>query len=163
MLDSIFLVYDHLVSVPDLTIFQQASSLQAMGMAREYIAREHALVIGALSDKRLTAPETAAFTEYAASRRFLHSRGMAGLDVALRRPYEQIFATEPFLSFATMEARVVKTGTPPPTATPGTRPSTGSPRASTSSARAPPAPWRPVRRRPPPPPWSRSPSRAVSG
>ncbi|MEV4082219.1 nitrate- and nitrite sensing domain-containing protein [Nonomuraea fuscirosea] len=114
MLDSIFLVYDHLVSVPDLTIFQQASSLQAMGMAREYIAREHALVIGALSDKRLTAPEMAAFTEYAASRRFLHSRGMAGLDVALRRPYEQIFATEPFLSFATMEARVVKTGTPPP-------------------------------------------------
>jgi signal transduction histidine kinase len=114
MLDSIFLVYDHLVSVPDLTIFQQASSLQAMGMAREYIAREHALVIGALSDKRLTAPETAAFTEYAASRRFLHSRGMAGLDVALRRPYEQLFATEPFLSFATMEARVVKTGTPPP-------------------------------------------------
>ncbi|MFG1708733.1 nitrate- and nitrite sensing domain-containing protein [Nonomuraea sp. M3C6] len=116
ILDSIFLLYDHLVSVSDLAIFQQASSLQAMGMAREYIAREHALVIGALTDQRLTEPETAAFTEYAASRKFLHARGLAGLDVQLRRPYEQVFATEPFLTFVTMESRIVKTGAPPPEA-----------------------------------------------
>ncbi|WP_052422692.1 sensor histidine kinase [Nonomuraea candida] len=113
VLDALFALSDHLVSVPDLTIYQQASSLQAMGMAREYIAREHALVIGALADGRLTEPETAAFTEYAASRKFLHSRGLAGLDVTLRRPYEQVFATEPFLGFATMESRVIKTGAPP--------------------------------------------------
>ncbi|WP_160150310.1 sensor histidine kinase [Nonomuraea solani] len=116
ILDGIFALYDHMVSVSDLAIFQQASSLQGMGMAREYIAREHALVIGALADKRLTEPETAAFTEYAASRKFLHARGLAGLDVSLRRPYEQVFATEPFLTFATMEARIIKTGTPPPAA-----------------------------------------------
>ncbi|MEO3869848.1 nitrate- and nitrite sensing domain-containing protein [Nonomuraea sp. B12E4] len=116
VLDSIFLLYDHLVTVSDLDIYQQASSLQAAGMAREYIAREHALIIGALSDKRLTEPEKAAFTEYAASRKFLHARGLAGLDVALRRPYEQVFATEPFLTFAIMEARIVRTGTPPPDA-----------------------------------------------
>ncbi|MEV4167739.1 nitrate- and nitrite sensing domain-containing protein [Nonomuraea sp. NPDC049709] len=114
ILDTIFLLYDHLVSVSDLAIFQQASSLQAMGMAREHIAREHALIIGALADGRLSEPETAAFTEYAASRKFLHSRGLAGLDVSLRRPYEQVFATEPFLTFATMEARIIKTGAPPP-------------------------------------------------
>ncbi|MFC5822350.1 nitrate- and nitrite sensing domain-containing protein [Nonomuraea insulae] len=116
LLDAIFQLYDHLVSVSDLQIFQQASSLQAMGMAREYIAREHALIIGALTDRRLTEPETAAFTEYAASRKFLHSRGLAGLDVSLRGPYERVFATEPFLSFATMESRVIKTGAPPPDA-----------------------------------------------
>ncbi|WP_187414666.1 nitrate- and nitrite sensing domain-containing protein [Nonomuraea sp. PA05] len=114
VLDAIFQLYDHLISVSDLEIFQQASSLQAMGMAREYIAREHALAIGALADRRLTPQETAAFTEYAASRKFLHSRGLAGLEVTLRRPYEQIFATEPFLTFATMESRVIKTGAPPP-------------------------------------------------
>ncbi|MGP3961320.1 sensor histidine kinase [Nonomuraea sp. 3N208] len=116
ILDSIFTLYDHLVTVSDLAILQQASSLQAMGMAREQIAREHALAIGALADKRLTEPETAAFTEYAASRKFLHARGLAGLEVTLRRPYEQIFASEPFRSFLTMEARVVRTGTPPPDA-----------------------------------------------
>ncbi|MFI7701954.1 nitrate- and nitrite sensing domain-containing protein [Nonomuraea sp. NPDC049480] len=113
ILDSIFLLYDHLVTVSDLAILQQASSLQAMGMAREYIAREHALVIGALADQRLTEPETAAFTEYAASRRFLHARGLAGLDVTLRRAYEQVFASEPFQTFATAEARIIRTGAPP--------------------------------------------------
>ncbi|MGI5284983.1 sensor histidine kinase [Nonomuraea polychroma] len=117
ILDSIFLLYDHLVTVSDLAILQQAASLQAMGMAREYIAREHALAIGALADGRLTEPETAAFTEYAASRRFLHARGLAGLDVTLRRPFEQVFASGPFQNFVTMEARVVRTGTPPPEAT----------------------------------------------
>ncbi|MEU6787615.1 nitrate- and nitrite sensing domain-containing protein [Nonomuraea angiospora] len=116
ILDAIFTLYDHLVSVSDLSIFQQASSLQAMGMAREYIAREHALIIGALADRHLTAPEVSAFTEYAASRKFLHARGLAGLEVTLRRPYEQVFATEPFQTFATMEARIIKTGSPPPTA-----------------------------------------------
>ncbi|MEU6713713.1 nitrate- and nitrite sensing domain-containing protein [Nonomuraea sp. NPDC046802] len=114
ILDAVFMVFDHLVVVSDLSIFQQASSLQAMGQAREYIAREHALVIGALADSRLTEPEIAAFTEFAASRKFLHSRGLAGLDVSLRRPYEQVFATEPFVTFTTMEARVIKTGAPPP-------------------------------------------------
>ncbi|MEU5859872.1 nitrate- and nitrite sensing domain-containing protein [Nonomuraea sp. NPDC047529] len=113
VLDTVFSLYDHLISVSDLSVFQQASSLQAMGGAREYIAREHALIVGALVDRRLTEPERSAFTEYAASRKFLHARGLAGLDVPLRRPYEQVFASQPFLTFASMEARVVKTGTPP--------------------------------------------------
>ncbi|MET8864101.1 nitrate- and nitrite sensing domain-containing protein [Nonomuraea sp. NPDC004580] len=113
MLDALFAVYDHLVTVPDLTLYQQAVSLQAMGMAREHISREHALIVGALGGQRLTEDEATAFTEYAASRKFLHARGLAGLDVALRRPYEQVFATEPYLSFATLEDRVIKTGAPP--------------------------------------------------
>ncbi|KAB8190259.1 HAMP domain-containing protein [Nonomuraea phyllanthi] len=113
LLDAIFSLYDHLVSVSDLTLFQQASSLQAMGMAREYVAREHALIIGAMADHRLTGPEATAFTEYAASRKFLHARGLAGLDVRLRKPYEEVFASEPYLTFATMEARMVRTGAPP--------------------------------------------------
>ncbi|MEV4805100.1 nitrate- and nitrite sensing domain-containing protein [Nonomuraea sp. NPDC049421] len=113
MLDALFAVYDRLITVPDLPLYQQAASLQAMGMAREYISREHALIIGALGGQRLTEDEATAFTEYAASRKFLHARGLAGLDVALRRPYEQVFATEPYLSFATLEDRVIKTGAPP--------------------------------------------------
>ncbi|MGW2214421.1 sensor histidine kinase [Nonomuraea sp. NPDC001684] len=113
VLDAVFALYDHLISVSDLTVFQQATSLHAMGSAREYIAREHALIVGALVDKRLTEPERAAFTEYAASRKFLHARGLAGLDVPLRRPFEQVFASQPFLTFSALESRVVKTGSPP--------------------------------------------------
>ncbi|MEV0351742.1 ATP-binding protein [Nonomuraea sp. NPDC050680] len=113
VLDAIFRLYDHLVSVPDLPLFQQASSLQAMGNAREIIAREHALLSGALIDHRLTEPELTAFTEYVATRTFLSARGQAGLDTALRRPYEQIFAGEPFRDFTAMEARIIASGAPP--------------------------------------------------
>ncbi|WP_214319468.1 sensor histidine kinase [Nonomuraea sediminis] len=113
ILDSLFRLYDHLVSVPDLELFQQASSLQAMGNAREVLAREHALVGGALLDGRMTDPEVGAFTEYAATRKFLDSRGLAGLDDELRAPYEKIFDDQPFRDFSAMEDRIVKTGTPP--------------------------------------------------
>ena len=113
ILDALFAVYDHIVTLPDLTLSQQASSLQAMGHAREYISRENALLVGKRGGRRLTEAEATAFTEYAASRKFLYSRGLAGLDVALRRPYEQVFATEPYLTFVSLEDRVIKTGAPP--------------------------------------------------
>ncbi|WP_343951616.1 ATP-binding protein [Nonomuraea longicatena] len=113
VLDTLFRLYDHLVSVPDLALYQQAAALQAMGNAREYIAREQALIAGAAVDGRLTPAEATAFTEYVASRRFLHSRGLAGLDVGFRQPFEQVMSSEPYLSFAAAEARVVQTGRPP--------------------------------------------------
>jgi signal transduction histidine kinase len=113
VLDTLFRLYDHLVSVPDLPLYQQAAALQAMGNAREYIAREQALIAGAAIDGRLTPAESTAFTEYVASRRFLHSRGLAGLDVGFRQPFEQVMNSEPYLSFAAAEARVVQTGRPP--------------------------------------------------
>jgi len=114
VLDAIFRFYDHLTPVPDLAVYQQASSLQAMGNAREFIAREDALIRAALIDKRLSPPEADAFTEYVSSRKYLHAHGLAGLDVEIRRPYEQLFQSEPFLGFATMEARIIRSGTPPP-------------------------------------------------
>ncbi len=116
VLDALFRVYDQMVSLPDLAIFQQAAAMQAMGNAREVIAREHALISGALIDQELTEAEAAAFTEYAATRAFLHTRGTAGLDLALRRPYEKVFAGPTFRSFVLMEARIVATGAPPPDA-----------------------------------------------
>ncbi|MEV0195945.1 nitrate- and nitrite sensing domain-containing protein [Nonomuraea sp. NPDC050691] len=113
VLDALFRFYDHMVSVPDLPLFQQATAMQAMGNAREVIAREHALISGALVDGQLTEPEAAAFTEYTATRKFLHARGLAGLDVQLRRPYEKVFGGDTFRDFTRMETRIVTTGEPP--------------------------------------------------
>ncbi|WP_327088312.1 nitrate- and nitrite sensing domain-containing protein [Nonomuraea sp. NBC_01738] len=113
VLDSLFRLYDQMVSVPDMAIFQQAAAMQSMGNAREIIAREQALVSGALIDGRLTEAEVTAFTEYVASRKFLYARGMAVLDVGLREPYEKMFAAEPFLTFTLDEARIVKSGKAP--------------------------------------------------
>jgi signal transduction histidine kinase len=114
ILDAVFRFYDHLTPVPDLSVYQQASSLQTLGNAREFVAREHALIRAVLIDKRLTGPEAAAFAEYASSRKYLHAGGQAGLDIQLRKPYEQLFQSEPFIAFATMEARIIRTGAPPP-------------------------------------------------
>ncbi|MBT2225971.1 nitrate- and nitrite sensing domain-containing protein [Nonomuraea sp. NEAU-A123] len=113
VLDTILRLYDHLVALPDLQIFQQALSLQAMGSARETVAREHALISGALIDHRLTEPELTAFTAYVATRKFLSARGQAGLDTTLRKPYEQVFASDLFRDFTAMETRVIATGAPP--------------------------------------------------
>ncbi|MFD9941334.1 nitrate- and nitrite sensing domain-containing protein [Nonomuraea sp. NPDC059022] len=113
VLDALFRLYDHLVTVPDLALFQQASSLQSMGNARELIAREQALVGGAVISGDLSPAEVTAVTEYVASRKFMHARGLAGLDVSLRQPYEEVFGGEAFLNFSAAELSVVKTGRPP--------------------------------------------------
>ncbi|MGW5155345.1 sensor histidine kinase [Nonomuraea wenchangensis] len=113
IVDALFTVYGQLLTITDLAIVQQATATQTMGLAREYIAREQALVLMGIGRQRLSGSEVAAFTEYAASRRFLHARGLAGLDVALRRPYEQLFASDTFQTFVAMEARIAQTGTPP--------------------------------------------------
>ncbi|TXK35195.1 sensor histidine kinase [Nonomuraea sp. C10] len=114
LLDAMFRFYDHLAPAPELTIYQQVTALQTMSNAHEFLLREHALVRAAQLDGRLIEPEAAAFTEYASSRKFLHARGLAGLDVELRQPYEELFKSQTFLTFATMEARVIRSGAPPP-------------------------------------------------
>ncbi|GHH72308.1 hypothetical protein GCM10017673_27180 [Streptosporangium violaceochromogenes] len=109
ILDAVFLVYDQLVAVPDLAIYQQAAAMQAMGGAREMIARENALISGALIDYRLSPQERAAFAEFAATRRYLHTRGLSALDAELGRPYRDTFNSAAFEKFATLE-KAIATG-----------------------------------------------------
>jgi len=117
VLDAMYRFYDHLAPAPELAVYQQVTALQTMSNAHEFLLRENALIRAALIDGRLSEPEAAAFTEYASSRKYLHARGRAGLDVELRRPYEELFDSEEYLAFATMEARIIRSGSPPPDAT----------------------------------------------
>ncbi|MGI5268366.1 sensor histidine kinase [Nonomuraea sp. CA-218870] len=117
VLDAMYRFYDHLAPAPELAVYQQVAALQTMSNAHEFLLREHALIRAAQLDGRITEPEAAAFTEYASSRKFLHARGQASLDVELRRPYEELFKSEAFLTFATMEARIIRSGAPPPDTT----------------------------------------------
>ncbi|WP_248963045.1 sensor histidine kinase [Sphaerisporangium perillae] len=117
IMDALFAVYTRMASVPDLTMFEQASAMQAMGNAREIIARENALVTGALASGGLTHPEYSAFAEWAANRRFQYAKGMAALDDELRKPYEEVFASPTFKRFAAMERDLtgkIHTGGPLP-------------------------------------------------
>ncbi|GAA3075918.1 sensor histidine kinase [Streptosporangium carneum] len=106
ILDSVFLLYDQLVAVPDLGIYQQAAAMQSMGNAREMIARENALISGALINYRLSAQEREAFSEYASTRRYLHARGLSALDSELGKPYRDTFDSTAFERFVAMEKAI---------------------------------------------------------
>ncbi|WP_158558137.1 sensor histidine kinase [Spongiactinospora gelatinilytica] len=117
VLDRVYRLYDQLVAVPDMSIYQQAGAMQAMGNAREIIARQNALISGALIDQRITPAEHGAFTEYVSTRRFLHARGISSLDAELRRPYQKLLASTAFAQFTALEDQLVQAlakGTLPP-------------------------------------------------
>ncbi|WP_158578421.1 sensor histidine kinase [Spongiactinospora rosea] len=108
ILDRVYRLYDQLVAVPDMSIYQQAGAMQAMGNAREIIARQNALISGALIDQRITPAEHGAFTEYVSTRRFLHARGISSLDAELREPYQKLLASTAFKQFTTLEDQLVQ-------------------------------------------------------
>ncbi|WP_433249199.1 sensor histidine kinase [Streptosporangium sp. CA-135522] len=106
ILDSAFLLYDQMSAVPDLSIFRQATAMQSMGNAREMLARENALISGALIDGRMSLEERDAFAEYASTRRFLHTRGLSALDDELGKPYRDTFDSAAFEKFTALERTI---------------------------------------------------------
>ncbi|MET8158234.1 nitrate- and nitrite sensing domain-containing protein [Sphaerisporangium sp. NPDC005289] len=117
VMDALFTVFTRMTSVPDLAVFEQAAAMQGMGNVREIIARENALVGGALRSGGLTHPEFSAFAEWAANRRFQQAKSMAALDPELRRPYEEVVASSTYKRFASMEQDLfgrIHTGGPLP-------------------------------------------------
>ncbi|GAA1264506.1 nitrate- and nitrite sensing domain-containing protein [Sphaerisporangium rubeum] len=107
IMDGVFRLYDRMVSVPDLSIFEQAGAMQSMGQAREIIARENALVTAAIARDGLSDAEYEAFAEWVANRRFQYAKGMAMLEPDLRKPYEEVFASPTFKRFITMEQDII--------------------------------------------------------
>ncbi|WP_326646469.1 nitrate- and nitrite sensing domain-containing protein [Streptosporangium sp. NBC_01755] len=106
VLDAVFLVYDQMAAVPDLAIFQQATAMQGMGNAYEMLARENALVSGALIDYRLSEGERKAFGEYVTTRKFLHTKGAASLDPELGTAYRDTFKSAAFVRFTNLEKAI---------------------------------------------------------
>ncbi|MEU8268673.1 nitrate- and nitrite sensing domain-containing protein [Sphaerisporangium sp. NPDC049002] len=107
IMDALFRVFDRMVSVPDLAIFEQAGAMQGMGNGYEIIARENALISGAIITGGLSDAEYIAFSEWAANRRFQYAKGMASLDQELRKPYEEVFASPTFKRFTSMEQDLI--------------------------------------------------------
>lgn len=107
IMDDLFALYERLVSVPDLTTFQQASAMQGMGNAHEMITREDALVRGALASGTMTADEQNAFSEWVATRRFLYSKNRPILSGEMRAPYEQVLTSPLFDRFTALENEIV--------------------------------------------------------
>ncbi|MER6173299.1 nitrate- and nitrite sensing domain-containing protein [Streptosporangium sp. NPDC001681] len=107
ILDAVFLVYDQMTAVPDLSISHQATAMQGMGNAYEMFARENALISGALIDYRLSEEERKAFGEYVTTRKFLHTKGVASLDPELGATYRDTFKSAAFERFTDLEKAIV--------------------------------------------------------
>lgn len=117
IMDDMFALYERLVSVPDLTVFQQASAMQGMGNAHEMISREDALLRGALASGMMTGQEQTAFGEWVSTRRFLYRKNRAVLTGDMRAPYEQELTSPLFDRFTALENLLVnrvRTGGPVP-------------------------------------------------
>ncbi len=118
IVDELFAVYARMVSVPDLGIHEQGSAMQAMGNAYEMIAREDALIRGALARGQMSQQEHNAFSEWVATRRFLYQKNRPILEGGMRRPYEEVLTSELFDKFTGLEDRIVdqvRSGGPLPT------------------------------------------------
>jgi signal transduction histidine kinase len=107
ILDSLFRVYDQLVLVPDLGVYQQASAMQSMGNARELLSRENALISGAIMQGRITPAERSAFSDWVSTRRYLYARSLPILHEDLREPYDKVFGSATYDQFMRMEEQLV--------------------------------------------------------
>ncbi|MBO3745923.1 nitrate- and nitrite sensing domain-containing protein [Streptosporangiaceae bacterium NEAU-GS5] len=118
VMDGLFAVYERLVSVPDLNIYQHASAMQAMGNAYEMLTREDALIRGALTKGQLSQAEHSAFSDWVSTRRFLYQKNRPILGEGMREPYDEVLNSPVFTRFTDLEDRIVeqvRSGGPLPT------------------------------------------------
>ncbi|MDH2424392.1 nitrate- and nitrite sensing domain-containing protein [Sphaerisporangium sp. TRM90804] len=115
--DTLYRLYDGLVTVPELSLYRQAVGLQTITRARELLSQEDALLSGAIEQGSLPAEEQRAFAQTVAGRRLLLGRGVQALDAELRPPYDRLLDSTEYRRFTTMENQVVSRGDLPVDAT----------------------------------------------
>src|SRR5437868_7362650 len=108
VLDDVIRVFTGLVTVNDLAIFEQGRALIAIGNARAYMLREDALVTAAMArNGRLASAEHTAFVQWAANGRQEFDAGLADLGEDIRKPLEQLAASDGFQRYRAAESAIV--------------------------------------------------------
>jgi hypothetical protein len=108
--ESLYRMYDQLVTVPDVALYRKSAGLQTVVRSRELLSQEDALLAGAILQGSLADEEQRAFAEMVAGRRLLLGRGLQALDSELRQPYDDLLASADYKRFTTMENQVVSRG-----------------------------------------------------
>ncbi|WP_344935934.1 sensor histidine kinase [Sphaerisporangium flaviroseum] len=111
--ESLYQMYDQLVTVPELALYRKAAGLQTVVRSRELLSQEDALLSGAILQGSLTEEEQRAFAQMVAGRRLLLGRGLQALDTELRQPYDELLASADYKRFTAMENQVVSRGDRP--------------------------------------------------
>ncbi|GAA4620303.1 hypothetical protein GCM10023196_003760 [Actinoallomurus vinaceus] len=112
LIDSFMHLYSGLVMINDLNVYREGLAIVNVSKAEELLAREDALVTGALAGRtgKLTAPEYAMFVQTANNERYLFDTGMADLSPSLRAPLGQLAASSSFADLRTLEGAVIAGG-----------------------------------------------------
>ncbi|MFE3449500.1 nitrate- and nitrite sensing domain-containing protein [Nonomuraea sp. NPDC059194] len=106
--DTVFRLYDQLITVPRVQLYQQAVALQRIGHARDLISREDALVSGAVMSGKLEHEEYEAIEVLSPNRQLLMNEGVAMLDTELRAPFERLVDGAENRRLAALEHEIVE-------------------------------------------------------
>ncbi|GAA3568840.1 hypothetical protein GCM10022419_057080 [Nonomuraea rosea] len=121
IVDASFRMYDAMVLVPDMALYQQARAVTMLGEAKDVLSRERAVIAIVLARGRVEPREREAFTGMVATRRLLYSQALSHLDGDLRGPYGKMSASPVYKEFLKAEdgirGQAATTGLPATAAT----------------------------------------------
>ncbi|TMQ91091.1 sensor histidine kinase [Actinomadura soli] len=144
LIDAGFAIYN--ATTPgDGSITAHARTLTSLGRAREFMAREDALLTGALAAGRITAAERGLFAQLVGAQRMLYTDTAANLPDADRARYERLSASPQFHRLRALEDEVIRGAEPPGDKAARTRSSGRQGQAAGRAGSAPviePATWR---------------------
>ncbi|HEX4815058.1 MAG TPA: nitrate- and nitrite sensing domain-containing protein [Nonomuraea sp.] len=103
VVDASFRMYDAMVLVPDMGLYQQARAVTMLAEARDVLSRERAVIVAVLAKGRVDAREREAFAGMVATRRLMFSQALSHLDGELRTSYERLAASPVYQEFLEAE------------------------------------------------------------
>jgi len=110
VIDAGFAVYGAQWTSRHAELTEQSDAFVALARAIELLAREDALVAGALAAQRMTEADHAAFAELVAVQRFARAEAVAGLPPSERAAYDQLAAGPVFARLRVVEEQLLVAG-----------------------------------------------------
>ncbi|WP_433256200.1 nitrate- and nitrite sensing domain-containing protein [Streptosporangium sp. CA-135522] len=108
VVDSIFRVYDSMATLDDEDIANDTRTLIVMNRARDMLAQEDVLVVGALTAGRFTDGERVQLTQIVGTRRFLVDQAVVDLPAADQNAYRRLAGSEQFTQLRTLEDLLIE-------------------------------------------------------
>ncbi|MFG2090169.1 nitrate- and nitrite sensing domain-containing protein [Spirillospora sp. NPDC048824] len=118
------------------SITARARTLTSFGRAREYLAREDALLTGALAAGRITNAERTEFAKLVGAHHTIHTDNGRDLPDAHRAHFERLMASTAFVQLMKMENQVINGAEPPAAAERRARSPRGTQGSGTQPAQA---------------------------
>ncbi|WP_188187732.1 sensor histidine kinase [Nonomuraea sp. SYSU D8015] len=110
VIDAIYALYGSMASLDDKALAKDTRTLVALSRAREVIAREDALLAGALAEGRLTPSEHAQFTQTVGAWRLIAEQAAADLPGSEKAAYQRTAEGAALTTLKALEKQVTEQG-----------------------------------------------------